>query len=521
MVSQRSAQSSRSHTSRSQTSRRRLLHALGGAVVVSTALAGCFGAGGSSAVDFEGVQSATIQIQAQGTFIDLGTTNASESAGRGSGFFIGSDGTAVTNNHVVTGAGTLKVWVGGDSKVEHGATILGASECLDLAVIKVDGGNFPFFDWHQGDITNGLDVYSAGFPLGDPEFTLTKGIVSKADTASEDSWASLDHVIEHDARIRGGNSGGPLVDTSGRVVGVNYAGINELDYNFAISRDQVLPVLSDLADGKSVLSLGINAQAMPADENGDPVGIWVASVKAGGPADEAGIEPGDLLTDMAGIALGSDGTLEDYCKVIETQGAEATIDVSVYRASTDEILEGQFNGRALDVTGSGGNASGGSGTVGSFSTFTDESGSVNVEVPDTWSDRDGTSYTDSDGMTWYDASASTDLSAFYSDTWGTSGASVSASPEHVGDDPAAYISERIATLESSCTLDDTDVYDDGYYLGSYASFTDCGGSGTSFYVVGALDYGQTHFIKVQVQMTNELDRTAVLDRILSSFYATF
>jgi len=73
----------------------------------------------------------------------------------------------------------------------------------------------------------------------------------------EDSWASLDHVIEHDARIRGGNSGGPLVDSTGRVVGVNYAGQDELDYNFAIHRDQVLPYLEQLTKGeRPVESIG-------------------------------------------------------------------------------------------------------------------------------------------------------------------------------------------------------------------------------------------------------------------------
>jgi serine protease Do len=330
----------------------------------------------------------------------------------------------------------------------------------------------------------------------------------------------LEHVIEHDARIRGGNSGGPLVDSAGRVVGVNYAGNDELDYNFAISRDQVLPVLDDLAAGKTVLSLGINAQAMPADDNGDPVGIWVASVKAGGAADKAGIQPGDLLTEMAGISLGSDGTLEDYCQVIATQGVDATIDVSAYRASSDEILSGQFNGRALEVTGSGGNASGGTGTVGSYSTFVDDSGSVSVEVPDTWDDRDGVSFEDSDGKTWYDASASTDLDGFFGDSWGNSGVSVSASPERVGDDPAVYIADRIDALKSSCTLDETDVFDNGYYLGEYAYFSNCGGV-SDYFVIGAVDYATTHFIKVRIEMVTELDRTATLENILSSFYATF
>ena len=140
--------------------------------------------------------------------------------------------------------------------------MLGASECLDLAVIQLDKGTYPFLGWYEGEIKTALDVYSAGFPLGDPNFTLTKGIVSKADVPQEDSWASLDHVIEHDARIRGGNSGGPLVDPTGRVVGVNYAGQDELDYNFAIHRDQVLPYLEQLTKGERVLSLGVNAQAL-------------------------------------------------------------------------------------------------------------------------------------------------------------------------------------------------------------------------------------------------------------------
>ncbi len=116
-----------------------------------------------------------------------------------------------------------------------------------------------------------------------PTSPLTRGIVSKADVPQDDSWASLDHVIEHDARIRGGNSGGPLVADNGRVVGVNYAGDDELDYNYAIHRDEALAVIDDLKAGKPVLSLGINAQAMAPEEDGTPNGIWVSSLQAGGP----------------------------------------------------------------------------------------------------------------------------------------------------------------------------------------------------------------------------------------------
>ena len=303
------------------------------AVVPLLVLSGC-GIGGVSGpppVDFEELQSAVIQIQAQGTFVEPGTLDASETAGRGSGFLISSSGIAVTNNHVVVGAGTLQVWLGGDTSEEYNAKVLGASECLDLAVIQLDQGTYPYLGWYDGEIKPALDVYSAGFPLGDPNFTLTKGIVSKADVPQDSSWASLDHVIEHDARIRGGNSGGPLVATDGRVVGVNYAGEDELDYNFAIHREQVLPYLEQLTKGERVLSLGVNAQALAPGDDGSPAGIWVSSVEAGGPADAAGVEPGDVLVDLAGITMGAGGTLEDYCQVLETQGVDGTFDLTIYR----------------------------------------------------------------------------------------------------------------------------------------------------------------------------------------------
>jgi len=176
----------------------------------------------------EGVQDATIQIVAEGTFIDPQLGTLYNSAGSGSGFFIDPSGIAVTNNHVVTGAALLQVWVAGEEKPRN-ARILGVSECWDLAVIDVEGEGYPYLEWYTGEIKPGMEVYTAGFPLGDPEYTLTNGIISKANANGETSWASVDAVIEHNARIRGGNSGGPLVTSDGKVVGINFAGIESTD----------------------------------------------------------------------------------------------------------------------------------------------------------------------------------------------------------------------------------------------------------------------------------------------------
>jgi serine protease Do len=510
-----------------RTASRRPMRALGALATVAAAalsLSGCFaiGAIGTPPVDFKGVQSATIQIQAQGTFISPGTTQPEESAARGSGFIIDPSGIALTNNHVVVGAGTLKVWLGGDTSKQYNAKVLGASECLDLAVIQLDAGTYPYMAWHDGDIETALDVYSAGFPLGDPNFTMTRGIVSKADVPQDDSWASLDHVIEHDARIRGGNSGGPLVDPSGRVVGVNYAGRDDLDYNYAIHRDQVIPVIKDLEAGKTVLSLGLNAQALAPNDDGSPVGIWVESVAAGGTGDKAGIEPGDVLLEMAGINMARDGSMADYCQVLKTQGADAAIDFRIYRPSEGSVYEGQFNGKEIKLVSSGSNGGQGGqgGTVDNFVTVTDDSGSVSVKVPNTWSQVDGSSFSDDQGSTFYSVSATPDMNAFNT-SWSTAGVQVAASADAVGYNLDQIITNYKNGGGASCTLDSEGPYDDSYYVGKFAYFTNCGGTSTDFGILATTDAGNTHLMIVYVQLVTATDKDVVLTNILNTFQAVF
>ncbi|MBX3088974.1 MAG: serine protease [Cryobacterium sp.] len=476
---------------------------------------------GSPPVDFKGVQSATIQIQAQGTFIPMGTLQPSETAARGSGFIVDPSGIAVTNNHVVVGAGTLKVWIGGDTSKQYNAKVLGASECLDLAVIQIDKGTYPYMAWRSGDIETALDVYSAGFPLGDPNFTMTRGIVSKADVPQNDSWASLDHVIEHDARIRGGNSGGPLVDAEGKVVGVNYAGEDTLDYNYAIHRDQVLPVLKDLKAGKTVLSLGINAQAMAPEADGTPNGIWIESVAAGGPADKAGIEPGDVLISMGGVGMARDGSLADYCQVLKTQGAEATIDFEIYRPSEGSVYKGQFNGKEIELV-SGGSAPVPSdpGSNTGFVTVTDDTGAVSVSAPSSWNQVDGQSFQTDAGATYYSVTASPDLASSTS-SWSVPSVQVAASKDAVGTDPSTITSNYKTNWGTTCTVANEGPYDDGWYSGQFIYLTNCGGTTTDVAVVAGTDTAKTHLMIVFVQMVTDTDKSTVLDNILSSFQASF
>ncbi|MDH6179982.1 serine protease Do [Microbacteriaceae bacterium SG_E_30_P1] len=496
-----------------------------GALVASAlastfALSACFGGAPTpvateSGVGFDDVQSATIQLEAVGTFVDP-SYGGYEGAGRGSGFLISPDGLAITNNHVVVGAGTLEVWRGGDQSKTLNAQVLGSSECLDIAVVQLPAGTYPYLDWHEGEIPAATEVYSAGFPLGDPNFTLTKGIVSKSVSEGETSWASVDTVIEHDARIRPGNSGGPLVDADGRVVGVNYAGESQFDYNYAIHRDEVLAVLDQLIEGEDVLSLGINAQGVTDDE-GNGLGIWVSSVAAGSAADKAGVKPGDLVTRMQGVSMGVNGTLAEYCDVLRTHGQDAALDIELYRPDEGLYYRGQVNSgdtvEAVTVLGGGG-------TDGVYQWIQDDTASIAVEVPASWSQIDGAPYTDGAGNAWSSVEASSDLNG-YRTTWGTPGVSIVASADAVGDFTTQQLMDQSTAglADAGCSQIDSDEYDDGFHQGIYTYWTGCGG-GASYVVVTANATAGNYVVAVAVQAISDSDLDAI-DRVLGSFYAEF
>jgi serine protease Do len=280
------------HSRRTHLTRSRRM--LAGVAVLALLLSACgdrgVGGGGRAVGELTDVQNAVIQIVARGTFVEpAGTLQAYEEftgIGSGSGFIIDPSGIAVTNNHVVTGAAALEVFVGGDTTNPRSARVLGVSECADLAVIQIDGDGFSFLEWYDGDVVPGLEVRAAGFPLGDPQYTLTAGIVAKADFDGNTNWASVERVIEHDANIQPGNSGGPLVTRDGKVVGVNYRGRDPgtgTTQFFAVGRQLAVPLIDQLRGGQDVHALGVNGVAVVSQTDG-VAGIWVSSVDTNSPA---------------------------------------------------------------------------------------------------------------------------------------------------------------------------------------------------------------------------------------------
>src|SRR4030043_735956 len=486
------------------------------------------------------LKKATIQIEGQGTFIDPEFGYMANQAGFGSGFIIDPSGIAVTNNHVVTGAAKLQVWIGGDTDKEYNARILGVSECSDLAVIDIDGDGFPYLPWYEGVANVGLEVYTAGYPLGDPEFTMTKGIVSKEKADGETSWAAVDSVIEHDATINPGKSGGPLADSEGKVVGVNYAGSSTTNQYFAINRATALKVMEQLRAGKDVDSIGINGEAVTSDD-GSISGIWVSSVDSGSPADKAGIEAGDIIIQLENLDLATDGTMKDYCDILRTNSPEDPLALQVLRWDTQEVLEGQINGPALETAYFFGEATGETGTeppapddgstipanceastTSGYNTCWDDTATIQVDVPDYWTDLNGGSWTYEDSDIGVAISAAPSLSDFY-DLYNAEGVFFGAS------DTFAQIGGYIEFLDyytdtyrGDCKFEGRFDYDDGYYRGKFDQYSNCGGTGGfDAYVLSAVDkvdqFSKIILIEIQVYPGD----TATVEQIWNTFYIYF
>ena len=467
-------------------------------------------AAGDLATTLEGVRDATIRIQAEGSFIDPEFGEMTNAAGQGSGFIIDPSGIAVTNNHVVTGSAFLQVYLEGEDRPRN-ARILGVSECSDLAVIDIEGDGFPALQWREDDIPVGLEIYVGGFPFfGNEEFTLTRGIVSKARTGGETNWASVDSVIEIDAVVNPGNSGGPLVDGDGRVVGVNYAANSSTDQYYTISRDEARPIIEQLRAGTDVNSIGINGQAV---SDGESIfGIWVASVESGSPADKAGIESGDILTKMEGLVLATDGTMSAYCDILRGHNMSDVMAVEVLRLSDGTLLTGQVNGDPLEVVGTFGGSSGGA--SGEYVTVSDDSGALQMSVPVEWSDVDGTPWVFNDEEVGPSLNASTSINDYY-DNWTTPGAFLAASASlRAAYDPAAFLDEF--DLSDGCVYDGRFDYSDELYSGAYDSYSDCDGTGSRFIVMVVEPAAQDALILLQAQLPTAADEEA-FNQILSSF----
>ncbi len=244
-------------------------------------------------------------------------------AAAGSGVIISADGYIVTNNHVVDGADELTVTLNENSK-EYSARVIGADKTTDLALIKIDAKNLPaIVIANSDDVKVGEWVLAVGNPLG-LNNTVTAGIISaKARQMGE----GVSSMIQTDAAINQGNSGGALVNTRGELVGINamiysQTGSN-IGYGFAIPTAIMNKVVDDIKKYGTVqrAMIGIRGSDVSAyvdaeKEKGNEIdlgtmeGIYVAEVVEDGAAAAAGLQKGDVITSIEGQKVKKFGELQ-------------------------------------------------------------------------------------------------------------------------------------------------------------------------------------------------------------------
>ncbi len=230
----------------------------------------------------------------------------------GSGVIVKSDGTVVTNNHVIRDSDEITVVLA--DRREFEATVVGADERTDLAVIKINTGGqaLPVLPLGDSDALEVGDVVLAiGNPFGVGQ-TVTMGIVSALARTSV-GISDYRSFIQTDAAINPGNSGGALVDLQGRVVGINSAiyssgdGGGSIGIGFAIPATMVRAVLASITSGGKAVRpwLGAGGQAVTAEmfqalKMQRPFGVLVNAVQPGSPAEQAGVKLGDVITAING-----------------------------------------------------------------------------------------------------------------------------------------------------------------------------------------------------------------------------
>jgi len=272
--------------------------------------------------------------------------------GAGSGIIISPDGYIVTNNHVVEGANKVTVTLSSGSTYE--ATLVGTDAETDLAVVKIDASGLDYLHF----LANSLEqlgvldpVVAVGNALalpGGPTWTL--GVVSNLGRSiAVDTGAVLKDIIQTDAAINAGNSGGPLINMAGQVVGINVAiASNAENIGFAISTDTAIPVVQSLInEGKVVRPwLGVSVTTVTSTIQhyynlAVDTGALITSVSNGSPADEAGLKAGDVIT-----KLGDDdiSTADDLISAIGSHQIGDQVDIAYYHGSVQKIANATLEG---------------------------------------------------------------------------------------------------------------------------------------------------------------------------------
>ena len=314
----------------------------------------------SSSVNTERVDTSTAltpsEVYAQNVNSTVGITTSittnywgyqTTSAASGSGFILTADGYILTNYHVIEDSNSIQVTT--YDNTSYDATIVGYDESNDIAVLKIDATDLtPVVLGSSDDLNVGDEVMAIGNPLGELTFSLTVGYVSALDREVTLSSGTTMDLIQTDAAINSGNSGGALFNCYGEVVGITNAKYSSSsssssasidNIGFAIPIDHVKSIVTSIIEKGYIVKpyIGVSVTSVSDDMQsyGLPAGAVVKSVTEGSPAEDAKLEVNDIITAINGEDISSSNDLVSIVSDC-TPGDEITL--SVYRQSESELL---------------------------------------------------------------------------------------------------------------------------------------------------------------------------------------
>ncbi len=274
------------------------------------------------------------------TFFGRYTTQTVTSSG--SGFFITADGYVVTNYHVIEGATEITVSTYDGSA--YAATVRGYEEANDIAVLKIDGSFTPSKLGRSSDLRVGDDILVIGNPLGNLSYTFTDGVVSYLNRMITGDTGATINMFQTNAAINEGNSGGPVYNMNGEVVGIasaKYASSSIEGLGFCIPIDDVNGMIDDIirtgyVTGKPVLGVSVQtvSSAMAARYN-ISIGCYVVALGEGSAADIAGIQTADVITAIDDTVIYS---ANDMGSALSGKTAGDSVTVRVNRSGTSMVF---------------------------------------------------------------------------------------------------------------------------------------------------------------------------------------
>ena len=280
-----------------------------------------------------------------GITVDIVSTNifgqTVTNAAAGSGFVITEDGYILTNYHVIDGASAITVaFVDGTT---YSATYIGGEEANDIAVIKIDAQDLtPVVIGKSSDMLVGEQVTAIGNPLGELTFSETTGIISAMDRTITMSDGRQMNMIQTDCAINSGNSGGPLFNSHGEVIGIvsakyssgsstSTASVEGL--GFAIPMDDVADMVNELITtgyvSKPLLGISVDDVSEAVQAYGVPAGAEVVVVTPDLPGDKAGLKAGDIITKIGDTEV---STANELISAKNEYAVGDTVELTVYRS---------------------------------------------------------------------------------------------------------------------------------------------------------------------------------------------